>query len=56
MKAVPKGKQHDKIIYFCQLLGQHHMLWRNNHIMQFDEFSKKIYKTVDEMGHVDKKI
>lgn len=32
------------------------MLWRNNHIMHFDEFSKEIYKTVDEMGHVDKKI
>lgn len=54
MKAVPKSKQHDKIINFCQLLGQHHMLGRNNHIMHFDEFSKEIYKTVDEMGHVDK--
>ncbi len=29
MKAVPKGKQRDTIIYFCQRLGQHHMLWRN---------------------------
>ncbi len=46
MKAVPKGKQRDMIIYFCQRLGQHH---RNNHIM-VDE----MWMTVDEMGHVVK--